>query len=700
MTERAQKPAAGNLARLTRPLLLAGLLAGFALRLVRLGGESLWYDETVSVYLARLSLPAMLAHTAGDIHPPGYYGLLHIWQLVSRPTLEHGLEFLFAWPSLWWGVILLALLFVIGRRLLGASSALLAVWLAVFSPFQLWYSQEVRMYTLGAALGLLGLWATLRFLDGDRSSRLWLAVYVLAAAAGLYTLYYFAFTLIALNVIALFLIFSRATSRKHSDRSVPSLLLPWLLAQLAVLILWLPWLPAFLRQAIDPPVPPWRGPWTNLPEFFASLSETLGALVIGQTPPGGHMWPFALLGGLILLGFVFTTRRPAARTVLLIYLLLPMALLYLLTLLATPLYHVRYLFIYAPVFLLIAAAAVHGLWRYAPWLGGLGLALLLALSGWSAAEFWRNPFYRADDHRAAVADLARAWRPGDAILVNAGWVYPVLDVYWPTELNGPDATRPPAIAWSGRITADDIPPQGVAVIRTGSVDGDASLGWGSPTSDFFPVTAAATQDALAQLAADYPRIWHYRLYDTVSDPAGVIRAWLAARGSLAVDDPYPGRDYLRVQRYDFSRPGPPPTIIPQAVRFAPGLLLWGYAPVAEIQAGEVAYINFLWEAQPDAAGMSLSASLRLYALDDGPMIAQQDRAFQPPVADWPLGAAVDEWRALPIPAGTAPGTYALELIVYDGQTGTPLEPTGAGVFVVDGQRLRLGDIRILAAAAK
>ena len=60
-----------------RLLLLAGLLLGFALRLVRLGAESLWYDETVSVVLARKSIPDLIAHTAGDIHPPGYYLLLH-----------------------------------------------------------------------------------------------------------------------------------------------------------------------------------------------------------------------------------------------------------------------------------------------------------------------------------------------------------------------------------------------------------------------------------------------------------------------------------------------------------------------------------------------------------------------------------------------------------------------------------------------
>ena len=166
-----------------RLALLAGVLAAFGLRLYQLGAESLWYDETVSVYLARQSLPALLAHTAGDIHPPGYYLLLHAWQSLAQPTLHTGLEFLFAWPSLWAGMLIVALLYPLGRRLVGTPAALLGLWLAATSPFGIWYSQEVRMYTVGAALGLLCLWALLRFLDGRRRYR-WLGVYALAAAAG------------------------------------------------------------------------------------------------------------------------------------------------------------------------------------------------------------------------------------------------------------------------------------------------------------------------------------------------------------------------------------------------------------------------------------------------------------------------------------------------------------------------------------
>ena len=208
-----------------RLLAMGSILAAFALRLYHLGGESLWYDETVSVFLARQSIPELIAHTARDIHPPGYYLLLHLWGWLTQPTLTTGLEFLYAWPSLFWGVLLLPLLFALGRRLFTPRVALIALWLTAVNPYHIWYSQEVRMYTLGAGLGLLCLWgASGRWqVEGGRwqfAIRNSLFLYTLAAAAGLYTLYYFAFLLIALNILVFWFYFTnhvRLVTNKDGD---------------------------------------------------------------------------------------------------------------------------------------------------------------------------------------------------------------------------------------------------------------------------------------------------------------------------------------------------------------------------------------------------------------------------------------------------------------------------------------------------
>ncbi len=103
------------------PLLLI-LLGGTALRLFRLGADSLWYDETVSTYLAGSPLLELIRHTAGDIHPPLYYALLRGWLLLfgygsgRADPAGIGLEFVAASFSLFFGVALIALAYILARR--------------------------------------------------------------------------------------------------------------------------------------------------------------------------------------------------------------------------------------------------------------------------------------------------------------------------------------------------------------------------------------------------------------------------------------------------------------------------------------------------------------------------------------------------------------------------------------------------------
>ena len=60
--------------------------------------------------------------------------------------------------------------------------------------------------------------------------------------------------------------------------------------------------------------------------------------------------------------------QTGARSTLLIYILVPLGLLYLLTATVTPLYHVRYVFLFAPPFMLILAAAILALLQQKTWL--------------------------------------------------------------------------------------------------------------------------------------------------------------------------------------------------------------------------------------------------------------------------------------------------------------------------------------------
>lgn len=700
-----------------RLLSLLAILVGFGLRLYHLGTESLWYDETVSVALAQKSIPDLIRHTAGDIHPPGYYLLLHGWQALTHPTPAFGLEFLYAWPSLCSGVIVMVLLFAIGRTLINVQIAWLALWLAAVNPYHIWYSQEVRMYTVGAALGLLCLWALLQWWQPLSAAMRWrwLAIYIVGGAAGLYTLYYFLFTLLALNGIALW------RWRCQSQTTVRALG-AWLLAQGVLLLLWSPWLPIFWRQITEPPVPPWRIAWTTGDQFLAAMAESASTLLSGQSSPAATAWLWLFLFGSILiiayLGYAniissnaerlhhrqLRAAHPASFLILIAYLLIPLVVILAVTLWVTPLYHVRYLFTYAPVMVLLLAMAVAYLFRQQHLFGVGGLIAFLLLNAWSLYNFWYTPAFSADDHRAAVAQVAQAWRPGDVLLVNAGWVYTALTTYWPTELVGVDAAQPPALEEFIRIvdypTNQQQQPQPETrarpiAVRTGSVDGAPSLGWGDPASDFFAMSKAATTDGLTTLAQHYQRIWHYRLYDTVNDPQGFIRTWLETNTTRVTETPISGRDYLRVQLYQSTEAhtsaGEWRPLLPQPIRFAGALQLQEAAlssPTAV--AGTYLYTQLTWQPPVDRASLpaTISFSLRLYT-DEGHLLAQADETPMPPVATWPTPYVYP--MALPIPVATPPGAYQLVLIAYDQQNGVPLAVLGAEA---EHSELSLGAVQV------
>ena len=96
------------------------------------------------------------------------------------------------------GVVLVALTYGLGRLLVGRWAGLVAALLAAIHPFQVYYSQEARMYMLLAVLTAGAMLALVRIV-GRGSWVAWGAL-VLLEASGLYTHYSFAFIVVVLNL--------------------------------------------------------------------------------------------------------------------------------------------------------------------------------------------------------------------------------------------------------------------------------------------------------------------------------------------------------------------------------------------------------------------------------------------------------------------------------------------------------------------
>jgi uncharacterized membrane protein len=735
--------------RLNHLSILVVLLVGTALRLFRLGADSLWYDETVSTYLAGSPLPELIRHTAGDIHPPLYYALLRGWLVLMGYPTGHadptgsGLEFATGFFSLLFGVLLMTLVYALARRVADRRVASVAAALVALSPYNVWYSQEVRMYTLGAALGAVVLYALLRAIDaghalppGAEAARLaapgrlkpaggaasWWLVYALASAAGLYSLYYFAFLLVPLNLWALWRVATKDQRRRTDDRrpqtadrrSAPPgsksairapqsaiRFAPLVLADLAIVLLYLPWLPVALKQITNPPVPPWR----TAASLLNVLVESWTALSLGQSAPG-WLWPvLVLMLGMYGWGAVShqlsvvsrpssVSRQPSAvsgqRSAvsgLAIATFGPLALILLVSLI-TPLYHVRYLFIYSPAFYVVAAAGVIWVWEQRRPAAAALAVCWLAAAAVTLQAFWFDPAYKADDHRAAVHELRREWRPGDVVLVNAGYAYPPLYTYW----DGPIASRT-------RLT-DSLPAprrdDALVMVTTGHVDGELGLGWGDPRSDFFALPSDVAQRQIAALLETHDRIWHYRIYDTVNDPNGRLRAALDEHGRLIDERVYPGEAFMRLQAFAPQRgaswdPGG------HSYSYAAGLSVQAGPTPSAVASGEIVSGALIWRVDGPSA-QDIATSLRLVG-PDGETWAQprDERPLGPLFAasQWPAQSVQRQPYAVAIPEGTPPGRYTLALLVYDPTSGAPWPPldyTERLIAVQDG--LNLGTVEV------
>jgi mannosyltransferase len=135
-------------------LLILALAAG--LRFYQIGAQSLWSDEGNSAALASRSLIQIARDASHDIHPPLYYWLLRLWTMVFG-TSEAALRSL----SALLGVLLVLVIADLGRRLQNKAVGLVAAFIAAISPFQVYYSQEARMYmllALEAAMAVLFFW--------------------------------------------------------------------------------------------------------------------------------------------------------------------------------------------------------------------------------------------------------------------------------------------------------------------------------------------------------------------------------------------------------------------------------------------------------------------------------------------------------------------------------------------------------------
>jgi 4-amino-4-deoxy-L-arabinose transferase-like glycosyltransferase len=225
------------------------LLAAAVARWWGLGTQSLWFDEAYGVFIAQqplLEIPRLLE--AYDTHPPFHYVFLHVWMALFG-TGEVAIRL----PSVIASVGVVALTFLLARRVAGDRVGILAAILIAFSPFQITAAREARMYPFLTLFGLGGSYALWLALEEGRRQR-WL-VYLLLMLLALYTHHFALLLVLAHGVYVLAVHRTRAASgawlRWTAVAAIAFLpLAPMLFAQLTTARAWPDIRPSFGMYAL------------------------------------------------------------------------------------------------------------------------------------------------------------------------------------------------------------------------------------------------------------------------------------------------------------------------------------------------------------------------------------------------------------------------------------------------------------------
>jgi hypothetical protein len=632
--------------------LVALIWCAFCLRVYHLAGQSLWPDEAYSYAVSHWTLADVWASLRID-NVPLYTILLGVWQIAAGSS-----EFALRYPSVIASTPAVLLVYRLGRHLLDTWSGFVAAALLAVSPYQLYYAQEARTYSLLGTLGLLSSWLFLRWASAP--PRRVLAAQGLLYGALLYTHFAALFILATHAVVALWSIGIRSwrsnglaegqsrpgedqpgdvSPRPAADGSVKQsgqLVISgrWLWAWCAAVALLLPWLVPHFTPLLQVAT----GQTSHVvPRLISLGTGTLIDLTFGNhngldagNPVDAVVLRHLALASLLLPLCWATALVPLRRgrrltvrwehVIAALHVLVPYVLLIGMVQLARD-FATRYAFpatVWVPIF------TVAGL-RLLPlplrWAGTLALAGFML---WGSLLYFAHPGFERLDFRRAVEYVADHRQSGDAVIVS------------------PDVAL--TYDYYARLRGLHLPR--------------------APLPETVPMVEGATLSTLASLHSHGERLWRIRWQDYYNDPRDVITAWLATHAI---------RVYTRQLRGGLSlelwltRP-PIVTTLPgdvvqtdQAVGQSVHLL--GYH-ASEDWSGRLR-VTFYWQLSrplPD------DYTVFLHLVDaSGRHLAQGDsRPYdgQFPTTRWPVGPIIRDVHEFAVPPAVPAGRYRLTAGFY------------------------------------
>lgn len=526
-------------------------LVGGWLRVLLLDKNGLWLDEAFSVWAANLSVGDMLQWIVKiDQHPPLYYLLLHYWVALNGDTPYHARLL-----SVLFGTGTIPIIYLIGKRMSGAIMGLTAAVILALSLFNIAYAQEARMYTCLTFNAAAAIYALVRLLTDSRSARpigsqfrdyvhawrtpgpvepdakenfsykvdarsqtgwrawtfrhRWLPIqaietdlawvaFIVFSAATVLTHNTAVLFLLAANIFVLGLMLYQRITKSGSR---PAFQAPsfwnWVKAQMAILMLWSPWIYAFIRQSTRVyqefwiPQPSWDAVIKVLESF---LNYSMLYLPRSRVTVMWILYALALCLGLA------HYRRKISQFLFLAALFAVPFLGELIVSIRRPIFSDRTLiWTTIPLFLVLAAGIAQ--LRFRPLVVTM-VGILGASSLFSAGDYYR--FFQKEDWSTAAGYVANFAQKDDLVLFNSNFVEIPFNYYF----------RAYEKQYSIQVEKQGVPADlfESGILEPKMTDGDIPR--------------------LLALLRGHDRVWLVYSHDSYTDPMGLVPRTLASQMTL------------------------------------------------------------------------------------------------------------------------------------------------------------------------
>ena len=205
------------------------IFIGILLRIYNLGKYNFWRDEVFSVLVAKGIAPWDMASYSYLIDSPLFCLFLRLWLKLGDS------EFILRLFPFIFGVLSIPAIYLVAKELFDKKVGLISAFILTISPFHIYYSQELRTYSLVTFLVLIAIYCLIKSLKENRIFS-WVG-FVIFTTLTIYSHNMALLLLIAIN----FYIFYFYKKYKVIFRR-------WLTSQFFILLFYLPWVEVILKQ--------------------------------------------------------------------------------------------------------------------------------------------------------------------------------------------------------------------------------------------------------------------------------------------------------------------------------------------------------------------------------------------------------------------------------------------------------------------